>query len=56
MLAEEGLKHFAVGAIQGGQAHEQTGVMHDVLGSADPHVLLQELLDDRVELVNCLRA
>ena len=52
VLAEKGLEHAAVGAEQGGQAHEQTGVVHQVAGSGHTHVLVEKLLDHRVELVD----
>lgn len=52
VLAEEGLKHAGVRAEQGGQTHEQPREVHWVGGSGHPHVLVQQLLDDGVELVN----
>ena len=52
ILAEQRLEHPAVGAEQRGQTHQQARVVHYIAGPGHAHVLVQELLDDRVQLVN----
>ncbi|GFO07185.1 hypothetical protein PoB_003369000 [Plakobranchus ocellatus] len=52
VLAEQGLEHTPVGAEERGQTHEQARVVHHVAGPGHTDVLMQQLLDNRVELVN----
>lgn len=52
MVAEESLQHTVVDSIQWGQTHEQTRIVHDVSGPIDSHMLLKQLLNNRVDLVD----
>ncbi|GFS19750.1 hypothetical protein ElyMa_006881500 [Elysia marginata] len=52
VLTEQRLEHPAVSAKQGGQTHEQTRVVHRVTWPGHTDMLVQQLLDHRVESVN----
>ena len=55
VATEQVLHHLGADAVEGRQAHQEARVVHDVTGSCALHVLLQRLLDVRVEAVHSAR-